>query len=205
MNAGPAADRLRTANAAAYETKKIGWVLSNHDFTRFATRFGENARAAMLLFLSLPGPVFVFQGDELGTPDGPGVQPPKDRAGRDPFRHPMQWDPSRHGGFTQGEPWLPTVDPKIRNANDQEADPTSTLHLVRRIAELRQTMQPDIELLDSPRDTIVLRRGEHTIAVNLGADAAPVKRPGSHVIGARPGDGEDPTRIPAHGGWIART
>src|SRR5207247_9330952 len=59
------------------------WVMSNHDFGRLATRFGEeNARAAALLLLTLPGAAFVYQGDELGQKEGPGADPPYDRAGR---------------------------------------------------------------------------------------------------------------------------
>ncbi len=48
------------------------WVMSNHDFGRLSTRFGhENARAAALLLLTLPGPAFLFQGDEIGQGEGP--------------------------------------------------------------------------------------------------------------------------------------
>ncbi|MEU2263502.1 glycoside hydrolase family 13 protein [Streptomyces sp. NPDC019645] len=64
------------------------WVLSNHDVTRHATRFGNppglgtqlreqgdrelglrRARAATLLMLALPGSAYVYQGEELGLPD----------------------------------------------------------------------------------------------------------------------------------------
>ena len=92
---------LETVHGAA-------WVMSNHDFGRLASRYGEvNARAASMLLLTLPGAAFVYQGDEIGLTDGPGAEPPYDRAGRDPFRHPMQWEGSPRGGFTSGEPWLP--------------------------------------------------------------------------------------------------
>ena len=69
-------------------------MLSNHDFPRLATRLGADAaRAAALLLLTLPGAAFVYQGDEIGMADGPGGDPPVDRAGRDAHRHPMQWEP----------------------------------------------------------------------------------------------------------------
>jgi alpha-glucosidase len=64
------------------------WVLSNHDVTRHATRFGNppelgtqqrepgdrelglrRARAAILLMLALPGSAYLYQGEELGLPD----------------------------------------------------------------------------------------------------------------------------------------
>ena len=90
-------------------------MLSSHDFPRAATRLGpENAAAAALLLLTLPGPAFVYQGEEIGMVDGPGGDPPIDRAGRDGARHPMQWEAAPHGGFTDpdAEPWLPATDPE---------------------------------------------------------------------------------------------
>ena len=91
----------------------------------------ENVRAAAVLLLTLPGAAFVYQGDEIGLPHGPGADPPYDRAGRDPLRHPMQWDASPTGGFTTGEPWLPPIDPAERNVEAQRGDPGSLLELYR--------------------------------------------------------------------------
>jgi alpha-glucosidase len=204
MNAGPDANRLKTAITSAHQAGKIGWVLSNHDFTRFATRFGDCARAAVLLFLSLPGPVFIFQGDEVGMPDGPGASPPLDRAGRDRFRHPLPWDDSPNHGFTTGTPWLPIVDHDTQNVAAQEADPDSTLNLVRRLIRLRHDLAPELRFRDSPQNTVVLERGEHLAAINLGDDPAPLTRPGQLVLEARSGDGADPRLLPPHGGWIVR-
>ena len=100
------------------------WMLSNHDFSRVGSRIGErNLRAAAMLLLTLPGPVFLYQGDEIGMLDGPGGDPPVDRFGRDRHRHPMQWDAGPRGGFTTGTPWLPPVDPAARNVADQRARP----------------------------------------------------------------------------------
>ncbi|GAB3697140.1 glycoside hydrolase family 13 protein [Nocardiopsis oceani] len=64
------------------------WVLSNHDVTRHATRYGNppelgtqqrqpgdlelglrRARAATLFMLALPGSAYLYQGEELGLPD----------------------------------------------------------------------------------------------------------------------------------------
>jgi alpha-glucosidase len=205
MNAGPDAERLQATIIAAIAAGKLGWVLSNHDFDRFASRFGAGARAAALLFLSLPGPVFVFQGDELGTPNGPGVRPPLDRFDRDRFRHPMAWDGGPNGGFTTGRPWLPALDPSHRNVADQERQDGSTLNMFRRaIAVKRSLSGRPLEILESPPGTVVLRRGEHTVAVNLADAPARIERPPELVLEARPGDGEDATSIPPHGAWIAR-
>jgi alpha-glucosidase len=114
------------------------WVLSNHDFPRVATRWGrEHVRDAAELLLALPGTAFVYQGEEIGMADGPGANPPIDRAGRDGARHPMQWDASPSGGFSAGTPWLPMVDPAERNVADQCEDPGSLLSLYRHLIAAR--------------------------------------------------------------------
>jgi alpha-glucosidase len=119
------------------------WALSNHDFPRLPNRYGEQAVPdAARLICSLPGLVFIYQGDEIGMRDGPGADPPYDRAGRDPHRHPMQWDTSPNGGFTTGRPWLPLVDPAARNVAAQREDPDSLLSLYRDLlAWRRRTVQ----------------------------------------------------------------
>ncbi|MGE7388360.1 glycoside hydrolase family 13 protein [Streptomyces sp. NPDC004126] len=92
-------DAMRSVGAPAT------WVLSNHDVTRHATRFGNppgrgtqmrtpgdrelglrRARAATLLMLALPGSAYVFQGEELGLPE---VVDLPDEVRQDPsfFRH----------------------------------------------------------------------------------------------------------------------
>ena len=88
----------------------------------------ENARAAALLLLTLPGPAFVYQGDEIGLADGPGGEPPYDRAGRDRFRHPMQWDALAERRLhdrraVAAAPWTRAE----RNVADQRDDPRSML------------------------------------------------------------------------------
>jgi alpha-glucosidase len=129
---------LKQAIEAASEVGQAAWVFSNHDFPRVATRFGpENARAAADMLLSLPGTAFIYQGEEIGMVDGPGADPPIDRAGRDGARHPMQWDAS--GGFTSGNsPWLPMVDPAERNVADQRDDPESLLNHYRELIARRK-------------------------------------------------------------------
>ena len=98
------AGRLRDVIASSAELERIAWVLSNHDFPRVATRVGESRAAlAAMLLLTLPGAAFLYQGEEIGMVDGSGADPPIDRAGRDPHRHPMQWEPEPRGGFTEGD------------------------------------------------------------------------------------------------------
>jgi alpha-glucosidase len=190
------ADLLNAAIGACAETGKAAWAMSNHDFGRLATRFGsENARAAAMMLLTLPGPAFLYQGDEIGQGDGPPGGGPKqparpaaqgkasrfDRAGRDRFRHPMQWDGSPSGGFTTGTPWLPAVDPAERSVEGQRDDPDSTLSLVRELIALRRELGDGFELLDAAKGVVAYRRGRHTVAVNTTAEPRPAPL-GGHAI-----------------------
>ena len=185
------------AALAAAGSEQVAWVLSNHDFPRLPTRVGvEHVRAAALLLLTLPGVVFLFQGDEIGMGDGPGRgpgRPPDDRAGRDPFRHPMQWDDSQHGGFTTGTPWLPSVDPEQRNIAAQERDSDSVLALYRDLIAARRALQGEVAFLDAADDVVAFTRDEHVVALNLGDEdrpAPPVGAPGSGAPGVlAPGAG----------------
>ena len=136
-------ERLAEVVAEGQRMGRVAWALSNHDFPRLATRFGEGraARAAEFL-LSLPGTVFLYQGDEIGMVDGDEAEPPFDRAGRDSCRHPMQWEPEPLGGFTTGEPWLGLTDPERRSVSGQRGVAGSSLELYRRLIAARRS-RPD--------------------------------------------------------------
>jgi glycosidase len=157
------------------------WVLSNHDFGRLAHRFGrEHERAAAMLLLTLPGSAFVYQGDEIGMGNGPGAKPPRDRVGRDSFRHPMQWDGSAGGGFTTGIPWLPMDDPAVRNVADQRGDPGSLLSFYRDLIALRRTLPAPFEAVDDIPGVFSYRRGDRLVAINLFGERRPI--PGGEVL-----------------------
>jgi len=165
------AGSLRAAIDATTRRPGAAWVMSNHDFGRLPTRFGdENARAAALLLLTLPGPAFLYQGDEIGQGEGPPGERSFDRAGRDRHRHPMQWDGSPSGGFTAGEPWLALVDPARRNVADQREDPASMLSLVQSLIALRRELGEGFDLLDSADGVVAYRRGGHTVAINTTSE-----------------------------------
>jgi alpha-glucosidase len=164
--------------AAAIEAGRSGrpaWVVSNHDFVRVATRWGEaNARAAAVLLLTLDGPAFVYQGEELGLVEGPGGSPPRDRYGRDGCRHPMQWSEEPGGGFSSGEPWLPPVDPELRSVASQDGDPGSMLTLFRQLIELRRTLTGAATVLTAAGGVLVYARGEEAVVVNTSSQTAPL-------------------------------
>ena len=168
------ASRLAEVIAAAGELDRVAWVLSNHDFPRLASRFGPaHARAAAMLLLTLPGSAFIYQGDELGMQNGPGALPPLDRHGRDGFRHPMQWEPTASGGFTDGVPWLEPIDPRDRSVAAQRDEPGSMLELYRALIALRRGLPREIGGIEAVGSTLSFARGDHTVAVNLGDDEAP--------------------------------
>jgi alpha-glucosidase len=209
---------LRQAVESGIRTGGQGWVLSNHDFNRLASRAGaDNARAVALLLLSLPGPVFVYQGDELGVADTPMTGPEQDRHHRDPFRSPMVWDSEApHGAFSTAPPWLTPAAALPDGAAQQGQDPASVLSLARQAIALRPSLAAgEARLLPSAPGTIVLDRSGHVVAVNLtdapapapASAATPATAPGARAdqleLEARPGDGADLSLIPAHGGWIA--
>jgi alpha-glucosidase len=194
---------LRAAIEACVRQPGAAWVMSNHDFGRLSTRFGdENARAAAMLLLTLPGPAFIYQGDEIGQGEGPPGEARFDRAGRDRHRHPMQWDASPQGGFTTGQPWLPLVDPAVRNVADQRDDPASMLTLVRELIALRRELGDGFELLDAADGVVAFRRGDHTVAINTTAEPLPAGLSGSLRIQTQAGALED-GMLASHAGAIA--
>ncbi len=129
------------------------YVLGNHDEPRIISRLGSEARAraAMMMLLTLRGTPTIYNGDELGIPNG--VIPPERvrdpwelrvpgaGVGRDPARTPMAWDASAQGGFCpEGvEPWLPLHDDwAARNVAAQKEDAGSLLVLTRALLALRR-------------------------------------------------------------------
>jgi alpha-glucosidase len=143
------------------------WVLSNHDNPRHRTRYGGSearARAAAVLLLTLRGTPFLYEGEELGLADA-DVPPERrvDPGGRDGARAPIPWDASPGHGWP-GDPWLPwPPEPDVRNVETERADPTSILHLYRRLLAVRrgsQALQVGAwHAIDSPDGVLAYERG----------------------------------------------
>jgi alpha-glucosidase len=197
-------EALRAAIEPAEALGRVAWVMSNHDFDRLATRVGpENLRAAAMLLLALPGAAFIYAGDEIGLANGPGRQPPYDRAGRDPMRHPMQWDASPTGGFTSGVPWLPPVDPAGRSVEAQRDDPGSLLQLYRLLIEARRLLGDGCQLLEGFDGIVTFERPEHVVAINVSAGRQPAPVASQPELTTHP----DPLAegwLAPHSGVIAR-
>jgi alpha-glucosidase len=129
------------------------WTASNHDVSRFPTRWcrgdERKARLALLVLATLPGTVVLYYGDEIAMTDVPvppdlrrdGMAPGGRRGkGRDRARTPMPWDSSPAQGFTADNVagWLPYGEHAERNVAAQRGDPASTLHLCRDLIALRR-------------------------------------------------------------------
>lgn len=171
------------------------WAISNHDVERVASRWGRGdyspALATMLsaLLASLRGSICIYQGEELGLPEGEvpfelmrdpyGIAFWPDFKGRDGCRTPMPWDDSTNAGFSSAVPWLPVM-PAHRKLSvaRQESDPDSPLNRFRRLQQWRRG-QPalcwgDIRLLQTDEPVLAFVRqleDESMLAIfNLSAD-----------------------------------
>ena len=110
-----------------------GVFLTNHDMIRVMTQLRNDparARLAASILLTLPGVPFIYYGEEIGMPNGPGDEDPEKRT-------PMLWN--RDGGFTTGKPWIVNrkQDPSV-NVADQRADAGSIWHRYRDFIEMRR-------------------------------------------------------------------
>lgn len=133
--------------------------LSNHDFSRAATRMlpdncPEELRTTALKQLmainyALPGSVCMYQGEELGLPDArikeditdKGYEKKDTLGGRDIARTPMVWDDKdTNAGFSKSKnPYLPVPDSHFSMAaNLQEQDPPSILQSTKRRIQERK-------------------------------------------------------------------
>ncbi len=187
-------------NTLAKGGTSLAWTLNNHDAQRNVSRLGHSdahlpssftfnnlinshepvdvevgtrrARASMLIQGALPGPLFLYFGEELGLPevlDLPewALQDPiwersgRTERGRDGCRVPMPWtsDASTNYGFSDGtdapqQPWLPQPAQWSELAADQQTnDPNSMLSLYRDVLAARRAMstQPWVDMLDLPQ------------------------------------------------------
>ena len=163
------------------------WTGSNHDMSRFASRWADGdparIRVALVILLCLRGTPVLYQGDEIGQPDTEltqadlrdplGVLYFPAYAGRDGMRTPMQWRDAPGAGFTAPgvRPWLPFGDLSC-NVEDQRSDPDSMLSLARDLLAWRKG-SPDLQTgpyrtLEATPGTWAWRRGRRvTVAAAM--------------------------------------
>lgn len=245
------ADRLRacidsTLAAHAPVGAPATWVLSNHDVTRHVTRYGREdttfefaaktrdippvdlelgtrrARAAALLTLSLPGAVYIYQGEELGLPEVENLpvevlQDPMffrsggSDPGRDGCRVPLPWEGDAPPfGFSPAgapaEPWLPQpVSWGEFTADAQKGVPGSMLSLYREALRLRHGEPAlgdgSLRWLDAPAGVLAFARGEGFACV-LNLSGAPVELPPHDSVLLRSGPLEGGLLPPDTAAWL---
>jgi alpha-glucosidase len=194
LEAGWDADKMRAsidetiANHALVGAPPT-WVLSNHDVIRHRTRMTpvvagvpdpdrglRRARAATLFTLSLPGSMYIYQGEELGLPEVTDLpaearqDPAWHRSGgtdglRDGCRVPIPWsgDAASYGFGPAGESWLPQPAQWSDLSVERELGAMgSTLELYREALRIRRSQpalgEGPLAWLDFPGDVLAIRR-----------------------------------------------
>jgi len=192
------ADAMRTVVAQTFARLPVGacpvWTASNHDISRFTTRWcaGDlrKIRLALTVLATLPGTLVLYYGDEIGMVDvdvppalqrdpmtmhGRGGAPCRDRS-----RTPMQWEPGPTAGFApEGVvTWLPVGDAGAANVADERDDPASVLSLTRSLVALRHRSFDGrlVEYAELPAGTgqWVYQAGPLVVAANLSDSPAQV-------------------------------
>ncbi|MEN9710016.1 MAG: hypothetical protein RL441_8 [Actinomycetota bacterium] len=200
------------------------WVLSNHDVTRHLTRFGREqqgkqlfgidgaempshydlgarrSRAAIMLMLSLPGSVYLYQGEELGLPNVDDLpdevlqdpiffQSGGTNRGRDGCRVPLPWsgDVAPFGFGPNNNAWLPQpVSWSEFTAERQASQPDSMLNLYRAAIALRKRtadlVSDEMSWTDSTADVLSFSRGDSTHCIFNFGETTVVLPEGAEVL-----------------------
>ncbi|MEM9151858.1 MAG: alpha-amylase family glycosyl hydrolase, partial [Cyanobacteria bacterium P01_F01_bin.3] len=156
---------LHTTLTRIEEILKDGWfcfAFSNHDVARVNNRWrpsttepdADFARLTMLLGLTIRGAYCLYQGEELGLPEGDvpfedfqdpyGIEYYPEFKGRDGCRTPFPWNSAApQGGFTTAiKPWLPMMEKQVAlAAKQQETNEASVLHSFRDCLSWRKSQK----------------------------------------------------------------
>ena len=191
------------------------WAFENHDAPRAISRWcGDEhrdrfARTKMLLLASLRGSIIVYQGEELGLPQGDvpydRLQDPEAIANwpltlsRDGARTPMPWtSKAPQLGFSQAEPWLPVCGSHDPLAVDlQESSSESLLQFTRKVLGLRNAHPAlrtgSMSVVRAEGGMLVFDRAEGRqrlrCAFNLSAQASDHRPEGRAIISTGDLDG----------------
>lgn len=213
------------------------WAFSNHDAPRATTRWADDdnyediARLNMLLLLALRGNPIIYQGEELGLPQGfvayEDLQDPEaitnwpHTLGRDGARTPMPWQASApQAGFSSANrTWLKLDESHASRAVDRQvADSGSVALYTRDLLALRASAPAMVtgasRLLDTPEGLVAFVRGSGETSVlcafNLADDpvewAPPREFGGAAVIagaGSTRTGGPVPQRLEPWSGYWA--
>jgi alpha-glucosidase len=160
------------------------WALNNHDSPRLVSRLGSEskARALALIAAALPGSLYIYQGEELGLPDGEmplsarkdpiAIRSQGSDLGRDGCRVPLPWSAlDKNFGFTSGTPWLPQMDSYVGYAIESEVqDSKSSLNFYKKTLHLRKIHpalggEGSVTLLESQSGVLVFTRDPGLVVV----------------------------------------
>ena len=178
------------------------WVLNNHDTPRVVTRIGSARRARTLAMLthSLPGGIYIYQGEERGMPsadlpdearqDPAFIRSGGSDKGRDECRVPMPWNSTEANyGYGIGKPWLPQPSDWAQYCVDQEIDnPNSFLNLYKKSLYLRHNHpalggEGDVTWVDSaPGSMHFTREPGLEVVVNASTSAQHVNVKGVSLL-----------------------
>lgn len=191
----------------------------NHDMPRLADLAGTPQQRVLALAatLLLPGPAWIYQGDELGLPSG---EMDGDRA----WRLPLPWQHDAPGlGFSSGTPWLPSPASYAGLAVDlQDADATSLRARVRDLVALRRALPalaqgPARVLLpegESGHDAlmwfagpsadvlVVLAFTDAQVPLPVGFEGASVRWTSASTPGRARHDGRERAVVQGPGAWV---
>ena len=127
-------------------TQDLGYIAlptGNHDISRLNyDRTPAELKVCMAFLMTMPGVPFIYYGDEIGMRHIDGLVSKEGGYSRTGARTPMQWDNRRNAGFSTAPAaklYLP-IDPEPGRPTvaDQEQDPASLLHFVRKMTALRR-------------------------------------------------------------------
>ncbi|RVT84205.1 alpha-amylase [Rhodobacteraceae bacterium CCMM004] len=169
---------------------RVPWWFSSHDQARAATTHGDGdpatAKFLAAVMCTMPGPLMLFQGEELGLPqpdlDKSEVEDPfdltfwPDGPGRAGARVPLPWNGTAPGwGFSTATPWMPMRWESRHTVAAQQGDPQSVLAFYRRMLALRREAsfaRPERIDLDVSGDLMTVRidtsAGRYVARYNFG-------------------------------------
>ncbi len=170
------------------------WAFSNHDAPRSISRWSGDhdqdqiARLSLMLLLGLRGNPIIYQGEELGLPQGhvafEDLQDPEaitnwpHTLGRDGARTPIPWaaKESQAGFSSANRTWMKLDSAHAVRAVDQQiTDPDSIVSYTRKLLAVRRNHPAMVDgesvLLDTPDGVVAFlrKRGDDTVlcAFNL--------------------------------------
>ncbi|XP_062617581.1 amino acid transporter heavy chain SLC3A1-like [Saccostrea cucullata] len=153
--------------------KRIGWMYSNKDSSRLASKVKpEVVKALLTLQATLPGVSFNYYGNEIGMTDHPSLPVPNK------YRTPMQWN-SKGTGFSEHTKWL-AQNPNFADVNVESekavGDEYTTLKVMGRLSKLRENESFQWGVMNVFRDKDLImftRKAEgfpgYLVAMNLGS------------------------------------